>query len=59
VKPVLSMFSRSNIDDSRSIIDQSRIVMDDSRVMLQLVASFMIVIYDHHIFIVPAAGVNR
>jgi hypothetical protein len=52
------MFSRSNIDDSRSIIDQSRIVMDDSRVMLQLVASFMIVIYDHHIFIVLAAGVK-
>jgi hypothetical protein len=27
-------------------------IIDDSRVMLQLVASFMIIIYDHHIFIV-------
>ncbi len=38
------MFSRSIIDDSRSVID-------DSRVMLQLVASFLIVIDDRHIFI--------
>jgi hypothetical protein len=42
--PVLSMFSRSMIDNSRSIID-------DSRVMLQLVASYTILIYDDNIFI--------
>ncbi len=41
------MFSRSAIDNSRSIID-------DSEVTLQLVASFMIVIYNHHIFTVQA-----
>jgi hypothetical protein len=40
------MFSRSITDDSKSIID-------NSRVMLQLVASFGIIIYDH-IFIVQA-----
>jgi hypothetical protein len=41
------MFSRSIIDDSKSAID-------DSRVMLQRVASFMIVIYNCHIFIVQS-----
>jgi hypothetical protein len=35
-------------------IDESRRVIDNSRVMLQLVVSFTIVIYDHHIFIVQA-----
>ncbi len=39
------MFFRSIIDNSRSIIDSSRSVNDDSRVMLQLVASFTIVIF--------------
>jgi hypothetical protein len=34
----------------------SRSVIDDSRVMLQLVMSFLIVIYDRHIFIVQATG---
>jgi hypothetical protein len=34
---------------SKSIIDDSRILIDDSRVMLQLVASFTIAIYDHHV----------
>ncbi len=48
--------SRSIIDDSRSIIDNSRSVIDDSSVMLQLVASFTIVIYNHHSFIVQATG---
>jgi hypothetical protein len=43
------MFSRSIIDDSRSIID-------DSIVMLLLVASFIIVIYDHHVFIAQATA---
>jgi hypothetical protein len=38
------MFPRSIINDSRSVID-------DSRVMLQLVASFMMLIYDNYIFI--------
>jgi len=40
--PVLYMFSRSIIDNSKSIIESSR-------VMLQLLVSFMIVSYDHHI----------
>jgi len=35
---------------SRSIIDYSESLIDDSRVMLQLVASFTIAIYDHHVF---------
>jgi hypothetical protein len=39
------MFTWSITDDSRSIID-------NSGVMLQLVASFVIIINDHHIFIV-------
>jgi hypothetical protein len=46
------MFSRSVIDDtrnltnkSRSVDDNSRSVKDDSRVMLQLVASFMTIVY--------------
>jgi hypothetical protein len=43
------MFSRSAIDSSRSIID-------GFRVMFQLVVSFMIIIYDCHIFIVQAIG---
>jgi hypothetical protein len=40
-----------------SIIDYSRRVINDSRVMFQLVASLIIVIYDHHIFIVPTTDV--
>jgi hypothetical protein len=39
---------------STSVIDHSRSVIYDSRVMLQLVASFTIVIYDCHIFIAQA-----
>ncbi len=50
--------SRSVIDNSRSVIDNSRSVIDDSRVMLQLVTSFTIVIYDHHIFIAQATGLK-
>jgi hypothetical protein len=51
------MCSRTVIDKSRSIFDDSRIVIDDStRVMLQLVVSFMIIIYNCHIFIVQATG---
>jgi hypothetical protein len=46
------------IDDYRSVIDNSRSVIDDSRVMLQLVTSFTIVIYDHHIFIAQATGLK-
>ncbi len=38
------MFSRSIIDDSRSLTDDSRSIIDDSTVMLQLAASFIIVI---------------
>jgi hypothetical protein len=45
------MFYRSIIGDSRSIID-------DSRVMLQLVATFTVVIYYHLIFIVQATVVD-
>ncbi len=41
---------------SKSVIDASRSITDDSRVMLQLVASLMIDIYDHHIFIALATG---
>jgi hypothetical protein len=50
------MCSRTVIDKSRSIFDDSRIVIDDSRVMLQLVVSFMIIIYNCHIFKVQATG---
>jgi hypothetical protein len=42
--PVILMFSRSIIDDSKCLIDDYRRVIDDSRVMIQLVASFMIII---------------
>jgi hypothetical protein len=52
------MFFRSISDDSRSISDDSRSISDDFRVKLQLVTSFIIVIYDHHIFIVQATGDN-
>jgi len=45
------MFLGSINDDSRSIIDTSIMTV-------QLVASFMIVIYYHDIFIVQATGVN-
>jgi hypothetical protein len=45
------MFSRSVIDESRSII----VVF---KVMLQLMVSFTIIIYDHHILIVQATGAN-
>jgi hypothetical protein len=48
--------SKSIIDDPRSVIDNSRSINDDSRVMLQLVATFTIIIYDHHIFIVQVTG---
>jgi hypothetical protein len=48
------MFYSSIINDPGSKIDDSRIIIDDSRVMLQLVTSFMIDIYNHHIFIVQA-----
>ncbi len=52
------MLSRSIIDDSRSITGDSKCAMDKSRVMVQLVASFTIVIYDCHIFIAQATGAN-
>jgi len=48
--------SRSVNDDSRSVIDESRITIDNSRVTLNLVASFTIVIYNCHIFMVQARG---
>jgi hypothetical protein len=48
--------SRGLIDDSRGIIEDSRGITDDSRTILQLVASFTIVIYDHHILKVQATG---
>ncbi len=48
--------SGSIIDDSGSIIDDSGSIIDDSIVMLQLVTSFTIVIYNHHIFIVQDTG---
>jgi hypothetical protein len=41
-----------------AITDDFGSVIDYSWVMLQLVASFTIVIYNHCIFIVPATGVN-
>jgi hypothetical protein len=47
---------RSIIDNSRSIIDNSRSVTGNSRVMLRLVASFRIMIYYRHIFIIQAIG---
>ncbi len=39
---------------SKSIVDDYRSVIDDSNVTVQLVASFMIVIYYGHVFIVQA-----
>jgi hypothetical protein len=59
VKPVIWMFSRNINDYSRSIIKNSISVIDHSRVMLQLAVSFIIIIYEHHIVIVQATGVNR
>jgi hypothetical protein len=41
---------------SRSVIGNSRSIIDEFRVMFQLVVSFMIIIYDCHIFIVLAIG---
>jgi hypothetical protein len=46
--------SRSIIDEPGSIIDDTRSIIDYSIVMLQLVASFTIIIYDRHIFIAQA-----
>jgi hypothetical protein len=43
---------------SRSVIDNSRNVIDDSRVILQLVASFTIIIYACQFFIAQATGVG-
>ncbi len=40
----------------RTIIDDSQSIVDNSRGMFQLVASFTIVIYHGHIFIVQATG---
>jgi hypothetical protein len=54
--PVQKLFSKSVVDGSMTVIDDSRTVIDDSRVMLQRVASFRIVIYDHHVFIVQDTG---
>ncbi len=61
--PILEMISRgiidgfrSKADDPRSITDDSRSIIDDSRLVLQLMASFMILICDCHIFIVQATG---
>ncbi len=51
--------SRSVIDNSRSVTDNSRSVIDNSRVMLQHVASFTIVIYNCHMFIVQARGERK
>jgi hypothetical protein len=52
------MFSRSVIDNYRSIFDDCRNVIDNSIATLQLVASFTIVIYNFHNFIVPATVIN-
>ncbi len=46
------------LDGSGSIFDDSRSIIDSSRVMLQLVVSFTIVIYNHHIFTVQATEVD-
>jgi hypothetical protein len=39
------IYSKSTVEDSRSVID-------NSKVTVQLVASYTIVIYDDHVFIV-------
>jgi len=52
------MFSRSIIDDTSRVIVNLRIVIDDYRVMLQLVASFTIIIHVGHIFIVQATMIS-
>jgi hypothetical protein len=49
------------IDDSWSVIDDSRSVIDDSRSVIgnsksEIDDSFIIFIYDHHVFIVHATG---
>jgi hypothetical protein len=41
------------------LINNFRSIIDDSSVMVQLVASFTIVIYDCHIFIVQATYSER
>ncbi len=50
------MFSGSIINDSGSTIDDSRSIIDDSGVTLQLVTSFMFLVFYRHIFIVLATG---
>ena len=40
--------------NARSIVHDSGSIIDDSRVMLQLLASFKIIIYDRQIFILRA-----
>jgi hypothetical protein len=44
------------LEHDGQLIDDSMSIIDGSRVMLLLVASDLIVIYDHHIFIVQATG---
>ncbi len=44
------------LEHDGQLIDDSMNITNDSSVMLQLVASVMIVIYDHNIFVVQATG---
>jgi hypothetical protein len=50
------MFSGSIIDDSRSIIGNSKHVTDDFTMTILHVASFTIIIYNHHILIIQVTG---
>jgi len=56
----LEVSKKENIanDASRSINDASESVIDDSWVALQIVSSFMFVIYDHNMYIVQATSLR-
>ncbi len=53
---IMSDACSKNVSEEHNwqLIDDSRSIIDNSKVMLQLVASFTIVIYNCHIFIVQA-----
>jgi hypothetical protein len=50
--------SRSINDASRSVNDSSESVIDDARMELHIVASLMLVIYDHNMYIVQATSLR-
>jgi hypothetical protein len=54
--PALYIFSRSVIGNYRSLIDDAKSIIDESRVTFQLVASFTVVIYNRHMYVVQTTG---